>query len=478
MPEEKETTAEMLYERGETAKSTTAELLSPFTEESSPEQIKIPDSFAAAEGGSGSEEAPVIPLYVQTDQEADMVSEIEKILTAEGDPSPTETEAAPQIFESDTVITDVTVSPAPRRSRMIIALVAVLLATVSVIIYGVLVKDVLGRTVRNIDSLPAMMLGEVFGRGITEYGGGRGTVVLRRIPLPMVTDSENPGAAELERVPDIDTAEPGSGGEGEALRIKEVDLSVGENGIFTLINETGYTPDVLSLLTAPFPIPSTDSLEAEYGADAPLVLVLHTHGSESFSPEGATETDAGESFRSDDPEKSVVSVGRAFTEELRASGIGVIHIETMFDIEDYNSAYVKSAATVKEYLARYPSIRYVFDIHRDALITADGENLKPTAAGGEAQVMVVVGTDHGGANHPNWEDNLTVALRLQEAAGTVTPTLVRGINLRSPSFNEQYAPGFLLLEIGAAGNSVGEAEAAARLMGKAAAGVIKDGGVA
>lgn len=360
-----------------------------------------------------------------------------------------------------------------RTWKMCAALAAVLIATISVIVYGVFLKDAVKDAVNKVDSLPSMLIGEVFSRGVTRYNGGK-TVSLRRIPLPRIIDEENPGAAEEEFVPNADAEEPGA--KGDYLRIKEVDLSVGESGIFTIINETGYEPELTRLLTSPFPVPNADSIIAEYGSEAPLVIILHTHGSESFSPEGKNEVSSDSSFRSDDPSKSVVSVGRAFAETLRSHGIGVVHIETMFDLEDYNSAYVKSAAAINECLEKYPSVQYVFDIHRDALITEGGENLKPTAEGGEAQTMIVVGTDYGGAEHPRWEDNLVVALRLQEAAGTETPSLVRGINLRSPSFNEQYAPGSLLLEIGAAGNTLGEAEAAARLMGEAASKVILSGG--
>ena len=97
---------------------------------------------------------------------------------------------------------------------------------------------------------------------------------------------------------------------------------------------------------------------------------------------------------------------------------------------------------------------------------ADGENQKPvTEINGEtaAQIMLVVGTDQGGAIHPNWKQNLTVAAAYQQILNTDYPTLARPVCLRTASFNQQCLPGMLLLEIGACGNTLTEAKRAARL---------------
>jgi len=110
----------------------------------------------------------------------------------------------------------------------------------------------------------------------------------------------------------------------------------------------------------------------------------------------------------------------------------------------------------------------VFDVHRDALESTDGSMLRPvTTVGAEvcAQVMSVVGTDSAGAHHPDWEDNLTVAVQLQKRLNDAYNAFARPINLRTATFNAQYAPGSLLLEIGAAGNSVIEARSAAYHLG-------------
>jgi len=72
--------------------------------------------------------------------------------------------------------------------------------------------------------------------------------------------------------------------------------------------------------------------------------------------------------------------------------------------------------------------------------------------------MLGVGTDHSGASHPGWQDNLSIALKLNELLREVSDTLMRPINLRGASFNQQYSPGFLLLEAGSCGNTLDEAK--------------------
>ena len=72
--------------------------------------------------------------------------------------------------------------------------------------------------------------------------------------------------------------------------------------------------------------------------------------------------------------------------------------------------------TIEEYLEQYPSIQMVLDIHRDAAEDADGNPVALTAEvnGADcAALMLVVGTDEGGLSHPDWQENLSAALKLQ-----------------------------------------------------------------
>ena len=125
---------------------------------------------------------------------------------------------------------------------------------------------------------------------------------------------------------------------------------------------------------------------------------------------------------------------------------------------------------MERYLALYPSIRYVIDLHRDAVFDGNGDVVRPIAVvDGEAvaQVMMVVGSGDG-VDH---ERNLALALALQREIGIGTG-ICRQILLRSSSYRQDYAPYALLLEIGSVGNSLDEAKRAARAVGVALAELI------
>jgi len=230
-----------------------------------------------------------------------------------------------------------------------------------------------------------------------------------------------------------------------------------------LSNETPYLPDTEALLKKPPAVESASSLYARYGENAPLVLILHTHGTEAYSD--SAEND----FRSTDSQKNVLSCGALIAEILGEYGISALHCTTLFDEEDFTMAYYNASLHIRSIMEEYPSVAYVLDVHRDSILI-DGANVAPTVEteeGSAAQMMLVIGTDHGGAVHPQWEDNLSLGLRLQAELNKSTPQLMRNINLRSASFNQQYSSGSLLLEIGAGGSSLSEAHRSAALFAHA-----------
>jgi stage II sporulation protein P len=76
-----------------------------------------------------------------------------------------------------------------------------------------------------------------------------------------------------------------------------------------------------------------------------------------------------------------------------------------------------------------------------------------------AQLMIVIGT-----NHKNYEENLSLGLKLHAFLEQQSPGIMRPLQLRGQRFNQDLNAGALLIEVGAAGNSHGEARlAAARL---------------
>lgn len=244
------------------------------------------------------------------------------------------------------------------------------------------------------------------------------------------------------------------------------------------INTTGKEVDVNAARNAVLPKTSDKGTE-------PLVLVLHTHGTEGYFEDNtnlsefATEGITGyflpdeTSFRTNDPAKSVVQVGKVFSQTLLSCGIPTLHVETMHDAEDFNSAYSKSGETVKKLLAQYPSIQYVIDLHRDSVVRGDSyvKSLATVENTPSAQVMLVVGA----GKHENWEKNLSVAANYKEQMDARFPSLSRALYLRTARYNQQYLPGCLLLEVGSAANTLEEAENAARFAALAFADLLNQG---
>ena len=81
--------------------------------------------------------------------------------------------------------------------------------------------------------------------------------------------------------------------------------------------------------------------------------------------------------------------------------------------------------------------------------------------------MLVVGTDEGGLSHPDWQENLANALKLQALLNRAAPGLCRSLDLRTERFNQHETPGSLLIEIGSTGNTLAEALRSARILADA-----------
>ena len=206
--------------------------------------------------------------------------------------------------------------------------------------------------------------------------------------------------------------------------------------------------------------------------DGPRILILHTHGSEAYTPPEGTEVVYTGEYRTTDSAFTVVQVGDEMARTFAEAGISVIHDRTMHDYPAYSGAYDRSLAAAEAYLAEYPSITYILDVHRDAVQDQEGNQYKVVSAtdeGTAAQLTLVVGSDGSGAEHPHWRENLHLAAVVQQDILEQYPTLMRPLLLRSSRYNQHLLPGALLLEVGAAGNSPEEAALAGRLFARSMA---------
>ena len=203
----------------------------------------------------------------------------------------------------------------------------------------------------------------------------------------------------------------------------------------------------------------------------PLVLIMHTHTTESYEPYIRDYYDSSFSSRTTELDKSVVAVGEKIAEKLEAAGIGVIHDETVHDYPHYTGAYDRSAVTIAEYLREYPSIQIVIDVHRDA-IEEDSVRYAPAAeinGQSAAQVMIICGCK----NVPQYRYNLRIASRLQSQMESDYPGLTRPILFDERNYNQEMTHGSFLVEMGSNANSLDEALYSGELVGESLAKVIR-----
>ena len=80
--------------------------------------------------------------------------------------------------------------------------------------------------------------------------------------------------------------------------------------------------------------------------------------------------------------------------------------------------------------------------------------------------MCVVGSDWAGDAHPEWQNNLSLALKLREKLNGECENICRPVYLKPNTYNQELAPYSLLIEVGAEGNSLTEAQRSAELLAK------------
>lgn len=261
--------------------------------------------------------------------------------------------------------------------------------------------------------------------------------------------------------------------DGARYSIKSVDTSQAKNlsgtGKKILIkNETNYTVDVSQMLSSPLPF--------TLGKKEPEILILHTHATESYTPEGDDCYDNTKSDRTQDTSLNVVKIGECMAEIFRENGIETLHDTTLHDYPNYNGSYANSLKTGEKYLEQYPSIKMIIDVHRDAIVYNDGTKAKVVTEINNkkaAQLMFVIGTDAGGLEHAYWKKNLLLSVKLQNAIEEKFPGLMRGINLRKERFNEHLTTGSMILEVGTSGNTLSEAIYGAQCAAKVIAQTLK-----
>jgi stage II sporulation protein P len=280
--------------------------------------------------------------------------------------------------------------------------------------------------------------------------------------------SAAPEEVEAEEPPQQEQTPPENSSPIKAITVNQSPGGLTEAEGVLVKNNTTYGFDPAALLNEP--------LNFDLKEDGPQILIVQSHSSESYTPSDRNYYLPTDPDRTEDINFNVVRVGKELADTLTAAGFEVIHDETIHDYPSYNSSYKNSLATVESYLQQYPSIKIVLDVHRDAMVQADGTKLKVvTEEDGQqaAQVMIVTGSDQGGLSHPNWRENLKFAMKLQRRINLHYPTLTRPINFTKERYNTHTTSASIILEMGSNGNTLEEALTCAKMVGTAMADMLQ-----
>lgn len=184
------------------------------------------------------------------------------------------------------------------------------------------------------------------------------------------------------------------------------------------------------------------------------VLVYHSHSWESFTPllRGVTKTNEAVSSNE---KVNVVGIGKKLTDELNKKGVGTEHDTSLNEKSyAYDDSYSISRQVVQEAMANNNDLTFLIDIHRDAASKEDTTkviNGKPYA-----KVYFIVGKEH-----KNYEQNLKVAIEINEKLEAKYPGISRGVFKKGKKdgngvYNQDLSERALLIEFGGVENELTE----------------------
>jgi len=215
------------------------------------------------------------------------------------------------------------------------------------------------------------------------------------------------------------------------------------------------------------PHPFQPSLEVNKKLSGePLVAIYHTHTAESYLPwYGQTHAVGGK-------RGNIVDVGSMLAKALEGQNIKVVHSLAIHDYPTFRESYRRSYVTASSLVKKYPSLKLIIDLHRDAgvkektTVQIEGEKV--------ARVLLDVGTDRLGLPHPHWRQNLALAQAIEKKMNEMYPNLCRGIVISDARYNQHVSPRAILLEIGDENTTKDEANNSAILCGKVLAKVLAE----
>jgi stage II sporulation protein P len=271
-------------------------------------------------------------------------------------------------------------------------------------------------------------------------------------PQPQITEEPTPPPVETP-APDDGTKlpEPASSITYEEDEVKPPpDQGIESYGKIVIQNQTKYKIDIDKLLKEP--------LKLKTKKKGPYILVHHTHTTESYVRKLEDINKKSVITNSRDSKYNVVRVGDQLADLLRSKyGFNVMHSGVVNDY-DYNKSYVTAMDNLTRTMKANSSIGMVIDLHRDGLkrdTVPKLRTVKEIQGKNCAQVMFVVGSNSR-LSHPQWQENLKLAIKLQDKLNSIAPGLARPILVSTNRYNQHASNGALIFEVGGDGNLMSE----------------------
>ncbi len=192
------------------------------------------------------------------------------------------------------------------------------------------------------------------------------------------------------------------------------------------------------------------------------ILLYNTHTSESYANSSKYQFEYTGIRRTTDANYNMLRIAKEFSNNLNEKGFTAVQETTPHDYGTYTSAYAKSRVTLQNAVSSYGGFGIAIDVHRDAIEDLDFRPMVNIRGVEVARVMLVVGAGSKDSPNPYFEDNLKLALKLNYLGEQIYPGLFRPMYIRNSVYNQDLNKYSLLIEIGASGNTIEDAQNATR----------------
>lgn len=221
----------------------------------------------------------------------------------------------------------------------------------------------------------------------------------------------------------------------------------------------------IEIVSTPVPAPK----KIEHQMNDPLIFIYHTHGTESYKPETIGN------YHSLNRKYTVIRVGEILKENLEKCGFKTIQDDTIHDHPSFEGSYSRSLGTLNKNLKTNPSLKIVFDVHRDGINQIDELEASVHEQIRDESCIVIDGKKVArysiviGGGNENIEELKQFAYYIKAISDEMYPGLATKIIIKESKsfkykFNQYKSDYYALFEIGSNANTIEEAEGTAEYL--------------